>query len=62
MIEILMGIGVGFGIGVFMTYMMAVRPLVERIVLMRYEGFRGDPPVLHQQPSRAHVPPRPRED
>lgn len=48
--DIVAGIGIGFGIGMITMYLIAVKPLVDSMARLRYDGFRPSEPT----------PPRPR--
>lgn len=51
----------GFGLGILATYLFAIKPLIDKLTNMRYDGFRPVEPI--QRPKT--VPPSPafpRED
>lgn len=46
-LELLAGVGLGFGVGVVFLFFAGVKPLVNKIAAMRYDGFRPiEPPPL----------------
>lgn len=55
------GTSLGFAIGVLMAYVIGVRPLVNDIRQMRYDGFKTVPP-LPPRPKSIPQPPLVRED
>lgn len=49
-VELVIGLAVGFGAGLLVMYGIAVRPLVNALMRLRYDGFRPTEPT----------PPRPK--
>ena len=57
----LAGFGLGFGTAAYLWYIIAVKPLANGYVRLRYDGFRAEAPP--QRPKTVPLPPRmPRED
>lgn len=48
-VELVIGLAIGFGAGVLVMYGIAVRPLVNALMRLRYDGFRP-----------TELPPRPK--
>lgn len=52
----LAGIALGFGLGLAFWYLVAIRPLVNKLTRLRYDGFRPETPM----PERPKTVPMPK--
>lgn len=59
MLELLLaglaGLGIGLAVGNHWTYWISVRPLIDKIARLRYDGFRPETP-LEQRPKTVPLP------